>query len=583
MQENWNLDNLYESHKSENFLNDMKDFSLKVSEINSWCLENFKNIDNAKEKLEEYINKVNNMSIFSNLSSYISLMLSTDTTNTELLNISSKLENINTDYQKQSIEFISFLKKISNLDDIISSSNILKKHAFILKENKEESNYLLSKEEENTISKMSLNGSNMWTKQWSQLTSTLEVNYKDKILTLPEVRNLAYDENKKVRKEAYYAELDSYEKIALPSTFSLNGIKGEVIEICKMKGYNSPLEMTLKRSRLDKEVFDAMFCAIDETLPKLQEYFIKKAQLLGHKNSLPFYDLFAPIGKINIRFSYDDAKEFVFNNFSKFSEKLGNFAKTAFDNNWIDVYSKKGKVGGAFCHGLQNIKQSRILMNFSGSLNDVLTLAHELGHGYHNVCLYDETYLNSNYSMPIAETASTLCETIIINSALENASKEEQINILENDLSGTIQCIVDIYSRFLFEDEVFKRRKEGLISKEELCTIMEDSQKKAYGNSLNPHYLHKYMWICKPHYYYADTNYYNFPYAYGTLFSKGLFSIYLKDKENFLKNYDEMLSITGKNSLYEVGKFIGVDVKSKEFWISSLNLIIDDIKKYCEF
>ena len=185
--------------------------------------------------------------------------------------------------------------------------------------------------------------------------------------------------------------------------------------------------------------------------------------------------------------------------------------------------------------------------------------------------------------MPIAETASTLCETIIINSALENASKEEQINILENDLSGTIQCIVDIYSRFLFEDEVFKRRKEGLISKEELCTIMEDSQKKAYGNGLNPHYLHKYMWICKPHYYYADTNYYNFPYAYGTLFSKGLFSIYLKDKENFLKNYDEMLSITGKNSLYEVGKFIGVDVKSKEFWISSLNLIIDDIKKYCEF
>ena len=185
--------------------------------------------------------------------------------------------------------------------------------------------------------------------------------------------------------------------------------------------------------------------------------------------------------------------------------------------------------------------------------------------------------------MPIAETASTFCEHILVKSALESSKDDdEKLAILENDLSGTLQCIVDIYSRFLFEDEVFKIRINGFVSKDELCDIMENAQKQAYGNGLDHNFLHKYMWICKTHYYNADRNYYNFPYAYGVLFSKGLFSLYLKDKETFIKKYDDMLSITGKSSLYEVGKFIGVDLKNKDFWLSSLNLIIEDINKYCQ-
>ena len=185
--------------------------------------------------------------------------------------------------------------------------------------------------------------------------------------------------------------------------------------------------------------------------------------------------------------------------------------------------------------------------------------------------------------MPIAETASTFCEHILVKSALENSdSEDEKLAILENDLSGTLQCIVDIYSRFLFEDEVFKRRKNGFVSKDELCDIMEDAQKTAYGNGLDANFLNKYMWICKTHYYNANRNYYNFPYAYGVLFSKGLFSLYLKDKESFRKKYDDMLSITGKSNLYDVGKYIGLDLKDKNFWLSSLNLIIEDIEKYCK-
>lgn len=583
MDNNWNLDNLYVSYESEKFLDDLKNFEATVKDFSSWCNNNFDNVDNAKEKLEIYLEKLNNLSIFDSLIGYVYLSLKVDTTNAELLNLVSKIEKISVDVKQIENYLTLFLKDISDLDSIINNSKILDEYKFILKEAKNKADKLLDNDKEYIISKMSLNGSNMWTKQWQQITSTLSVDYNNEVLTLPEIRNLAYDKDVNVRKNAYYAELKSYEKIDLPSAFSINGIKGEVIEICNLRGHNSPLEMTLKDSRLDKEVFDAMFNAIKESLPKLQKYFIKKAELLGHKNGLPFYDLFAPISNNTKKYTYDEAKQFVYDNFSKFSQKLGDFAKKAFDNSWIDVYSKKGKVGGAFCYSIQNIKESRILLNFSGSLDNIFTLGHELGHGYHNLCLNNEKYLNTSYSMPIAETASTFCEHILVKSALESSKDDdEKLAILENDLSGTLQCIVDIYSRFLFEDEVFKRRINGFVSKDELCDIMENAQKQAYGNGLDHNFLHKYMWICKTHYYNADRNYYNFPYAYGVLFSKGLFSLYLKDKENFIKKYDDMLSITGKSSLYEVGKFIGVDLKSKDFWLSSLNLIIEDINKYCQ-
>ena len=583
MDTNWNLDNLYISYESDKFLNDLENFEKVVKDFSKWCNDNFNSAQNAKEKLEIYLQKLNDLSVFDSLIAYVYLNLKVDTTNSKLLNLSSKIEKIIVDVKQIKNYVTLFLKDVNNLDNIINSSDVLKEYSFILKEAKDKADKLLDNDKEYIISKMSLNGSSMWTKQWQQITSTLAVEYNNSVLTLPEIRNLAYDKDKEVRKEAYYSELKSYEKIDIPSSFSINGIKGEVIETCNMRGYSSPLEMTLKDSRLDKEVFEAMFSAIKESLPKLQKYFIKKAELLGHKNGLPFYDLFAPISNNTKKYTYDEAKQFVYDNFSRFSQKLGDFAKKAFDNNWIDVYSKKGKVGGAFCYSIQHIKESRILLNFSGSLDNIFTLGHELGHGYHNLCLNNEKDVNTHYSMPIAETASTFCEHILVKSALESTSDEdEKLAILENDLSGTLQCIVDIYSRFLFEDEVFKRRNNGFVSKDELCDIMENAQKQAYGNGLDHNFLHKYMWICKTHYYNANANYYNFPYAYGVLFSKGLFSLYLKDKENFIKKYDDMLSITGKSSLYEVGKFIGVDLKTKDFWLSSLNLIIEDINKYCE-
>ena len=409
-----------------------------------------------------------------------------------------------------------------------------------------------------------------------------EIDGEVKNLPLPVVRNMAYSADKNLRKKAYEAELKAYEKIEETSAACLNGIKGEVITLCELRGYKSPLEETLIKSRMDEDILNAMFTAIKESLPAFHKYFRKKAELLGHKNGLPFYDLFAPIGSMNRTFTYEEAREYIVNNFRTFSHKLAAFADRAFENKWIDAEPREGKRGGAFCSNLHPIKESRIMANFDGSFSNVITLAHELGHGYHGLCLTEESILNSKYPMPLAETASIFCETIVVNAALEEASEEEKLSILEASLQDAGQVIVDIYSRFLFEDEVFERRKDHSLTVKELKDMMLEAQKKAYGNGLDHAYLHPYMWVNKSHYYSAERNYYNFPYAFGQLFSKGLYVKYLENKEAFVKKYDEFLRETGKNNINDVAKIMDIDVYSVDFYRSSLNLIEEDIEKFVE-
>lgn len=584
---NWSLKEIYESIDSQKFKDDFDKYKEEINKINKWADKNLNGDENITKKLEEYIILKNRIGYYSMLDIYLNLSQSVDTSNEKYSKLIDILNEYESEIIKSEIKFIRFLKYINNLDEIINNSNILKQHSYFLKSMKEKSKYMLSSEEEYIITKMKNTGSAMWKKMWEQLTSNLmvsiNINNKEEVLPLSVIRNYAYSDDECIRKKAYDSELKSYEKIDTACSYALNNIKGEVITVSKLKGYSSVLEMTLIDSRLDKKIIDIMFNEIDKNIDILQKYFIKKAEILGHKNGLPFYDLFAPVCKNNLKFTYEQAQKFIIENFYNFSSKLGKFAENAFKNNWIDVSPKAGKMGGAFCESVHPIKQSRILTNFSGSFNDVVTIAHELGHAYHDSCLYDETEINSFYPMPIAETASTFCETIVINAALKNATNENYLTIIENDISGIAQVIVDIYSRYLFEDEVFKHRKKGSLSVNELNEIMINSQKKTYGKGLDENYYHKYMWVCKPHYYDADFNYYNFPYAFGMLFSKGLYSLYTENKEKFIPLYDKMLSSTGKNNIADTAKIAGIDLYSREFWKSSFKIISKEIENFINY
>lgn len=585
MDQRWSLDELYKSFDSEEFKNDYEKCVKEIERIKQWTESNLRDTHDAARKMREYVKSLNDFyMLYSRLYSYAQLTMSVEAKNEKAQKVVDSLEEKATELTKPKVSFEKWLGSVWDINSIIAGDDYLKEFRFFFREILEKSKYLLSDEEEVLISKMKTTGSSAWEKLQELLTSTLlveiEIDGEEKKLPLPVVRNMAYNKDAALRKTAYEAELKAYRKIDESVAACLNGIKGEVITITKMRGYKSPLEKTVLDSRMDMETLEAMLTAMRESLPDFHRYFRKKAELMGYKNGLPFYEMFAPMGDADMRFTYKEARDYIVSNFRTFSDALADFAAKAFDNRWIDAEPREGKRGGAFCHYIHPIGESRILANFEGSFSNVTTLAHELGHGYHDSCLVKEAYLNTDYPMPIAETASIFCETIVKEAALKTANKEETFTLLENDISDSAQVIVDIYSRFLFESEVFRRRVEGSLSVNELKEIMLNAQKEAYGNGLDPDFLHPYMWLCKPHYYSADYNFYNFPYAFGLLFSKGLYAEYLKRGKEFVKDYDKMLSVTGKMKVADVAKVMNIDVRSVDFWRGSLGLIRKDIDKF---
>ena len=584
---NWSLKELYTSFNSEEFLEDMECLTEVIDEINKWTEIIVKDTDCAKVKLEGYVERFSVLAdLITKIGSFIELSISVNTKDDEALKYSDILEKKLTKIVEAETKLNKWISSIENIDEVIKDSILLKDHEFILKEVVEKSKYLLTDREEAIIANMQNTGSNAWGKLKDNLISThkVEINEDGKIKEYPltVVLNMAYDKDEKVRKRAYEAEIASYTKIEEGVAAALNGIKGEVLTICEFRGYKSPLEQTLINSRMDEESLNVMLEAMKESMPKFREYLKRKAEILGHKNGLPFYDMYAPIVESDMEFDYEKGKKFVVDKFRTFSDNLANFAQKAMNNNWIDVMPKEGKVGGAFCAGIHYLGESRILLNYGNSFSDVVTMAHELGHGFHGECLKDESVLNTEYPMPIAETASTFCETIVKKAAIKEADKITALAILESEISDCNQVLVDIYSRFLFEKSLFEARKESALTVDQIKKLMLDAQREAYGDGLDPEYLHPYMWTWKPHYYYANSNFYNFPYAFGLLFAKGLYAEYLKKGSEFSSEYENLLSITGKHNIADITKEVGIDIHNKEFWKSSLRTIEEDIDKFME-
>lgn len=585
MKYTWSLENLYKSFENAKFLEDYNSLPKQIKEFSKWAES--VSADLNKEKIEEFLKKDIDLSkTFEKIGAFAQLSYTVNVNDEKAIKTIEFCEKLSVDFKEIFVIFSQGLKNISNLNEIINSSDFLKEHEFFLKEIKDSLKYQLSKEEEIAIAKIKNTGSKAWSKLQENLTATLNIQVKvegeEKTLPLPAIRNLAYEANPETRKNAYEAELKAYERVDSSVASALNAIKGEALTESEMRGYSSILEKTLIDSRIKKETLDAMLSAMVDSLPDFAKFLRKKAEVLGYSNGLPFYDLFAPVGEANLTFTEEEAKDFILKNFYSFSQNLGDMAKKAFEENWIDFNPREGKVGGAFCYNLQSIGESRILSNFTGSFSDVGTLAHELGHAYHGYALNDESYLNTNYSMPIAETASIFCETIVKNAILKTATDKEKFFILEQDISDSLQVIVDIYSRYVFESSVIEKRKEGSLSVEEFKNLMIQAQKEAYRDGLDHEFLHPYMWLCKGHYYEASLNFYNFPYAFGLLFAKGLYAQYLEKGEAFVEKYDKLLALTGKASIEDVVAYMDIDISSREFWDASLNLIKKDIEKFIE-
>ena len=532
--------------------------------------------------LEEYRDLSEKTSaVSSKLYIYASLRYSADTNCVEAASIMGRLMD---KFSETAASDAKIRRLIANFDDLDAQiDSDFGEYAYLLKKLREDSRYLLSDAEEALMAKMKISGSSAWEDLHSALTSGVKAHYRGEDIPLSAVRNLAYDPDPTVRKDAYDAELACYEPIREAVAFSLNSIKLQMINECALRGYDSPLDRALKDSRMKRETLDALISAMEEYLPVFWKYLRAKAKALGHKNGLPWYDLFAPMGKSDRKFTIPETKETLLSFFEPFDCDLAGMIARAFDENWIDFWPREGKVGGAFDCGVPTAKQSRVLTNFDGSFSDVITLAHELGHSFHDQQVFPHSLLNQDYSMPVAETASTFNEVVAGAASLAMAaSREERLNLLESQIMDACQIICDIYSRYLFETAVFENRSEEFMNADRLCELMLNAQKKAYGDGLDPETLHPYMWLCKGHYYSGDLSFYNFPYAFGGLFARGLYAKYREEGAAFVPTYKKMLWATSVNDVEDTAKIAGIDLTDRSFWESGLKSIAEQIDEFCE-
>ena len=580
MYDKWSLDVLYTGFDDPKFQNEFNQLDEFVEKFKNTA-ENLDSKD-ARTATKEALTLIEDFQkVFFRLVNYCSLRQNANTNDGESVSYLGRIIQKHNDIIPYSTTIEKYLSILPDLDEVIGDDKMLQDYTFYLHERQKSAKYLLSEEVETALGAMDMSGGNAWSDLQGYLTSSVKVDYKGETTTLSGIRNMAYDADPEVRKSAYEAEIAAYEKIKDAICFSLNSIKMQDLSECKLRGHASPLDKVLFNSKMQRATLDALLEAMKEYMPNFHSYLRAKAEALGHKNGLPWYDLFAPMGKSDKKYTVEEAKAYLMNIFEKENPQLAEIVDRAFEENWIDFFPREGKVGGAFCAGLDSEKEFRVLTNYDGSMSDIVTLAHELGHGYHNFMIFDNRPLNMNYSMPVAETASTFNENIVVNYAIKNASSDdEKLALLEGQLSDVTQIICDIYSRFLFESKVVNNRNEKFMFADELCSIMLDAQKEAYGDGLDHEALHPYMWVCKGHYYSAGLGFYNFPYAFGGLFARGLYAKFQQEGPAFLEKYNYMLKETPVRSVEDVAKICDIDLTSKDFWLMSLHSYDEAIAQY---
>ena len=467
-----------------------------------------------------------------------------------------------------------------NVDGIIEKSDIAQNHAYILRKAKIASDHLMAPPEEDLAADLNLTGGSSWQQLFntfvSQLSVAIELDGEMQKIPLTAAQNLGYNPDRDVRRRAYEAVNTALENAVVPVAAALNSLKGESLTLSQRRGWDSPLDEVLFNNVIDRETLDAMMTAVSHAYPDMQRYLKAKARALGLP-VLKWYDRLVPLGQSSQSWSYEDAQTFVIEQFATYSSRLSNLAQRAFSENWIDAPPGDAKRGGAFCIWLRD-GESRILTNFEPSFTAVGTLAHELGHAYHNLNLAHRTPLQRDMPMTLAETASTFCQKIVEEAALSKADDHDKRIILDGRLEYAVRVLLGAPSDFAFETAVFEKRKQRDLSPDELCEMMAAAQKETFGDALDNDYLLPYRWVYVPHFY--GSNYYNFPYIFGLLFGLGLYAYYQSNPDTFKAGYDDLLANTGMDNAAELAARFGINIRDTTFWNASLDVLRGDVDAF---
>ena len=591
----WDLSNVFSALDGTDYAAAMEKLTTTLDELETFFNANsvrglsepVKEADDARVALvNDLVERTNDVvKQYSTLRAFVFSFFTTDSYNTTAAREISKLEKLGVRFNKLSVRFETWLGGHREvLESIIERSDAARSHAFFLRWNAEQSRYLMSEELEALASELVVDGGSAFGKLHGNVTSQLKIDFDGgdgkKPHPIAAVQNYRFHKDASLRKRAHEAEIAAWETIRTTIAASLNAVKGTAITLAKRRGRASVLDQSLDQNKIDRATLDAMMGAIREAFPVFRRYLNAKARKL-RKVRLAWWDIQAPVPGDEMTFGWRQARDFIVNRFSSFSQELGEYAANAFDKNWIDGQPRDGKRGGAFCMPVIGVDESRILANFDGSFDQLSTLAHELGHGWHNHTQRGLPSLLRGAPSTMAETASIFCETLVAEATLAEADSDAKRQpILEAQISGAAQVCLDISSRFLFESRVMERRESAELSPDDFCTIMKEAQAETYSEAVDPETYHPYMWLWKPHYFSHGHNFYNFPYAFGHLFGLGLYAVYQQEGEKFVPRYNELLRRTGQSTAAPLAAEFGIDITSPQFWRDSLAVIEDQVVRF---
>lgn len=554
----WDLTPIFPSSKA---------YEEALAKVSSLCSEAREQIE-RHDRLTAVIETLNSIySIYNTISSYAEAKLSTDTTDPLSIAEQGKADELGLEVQEVGTLFYANIR--SYQDEF--SDPALSEYGYFLEHTLIESEHQMSIAEEKLAAELMRSGSDAFERLYDTVSSTIGNGER----TVIQLRGDATNPDREVRRRAYYDELKTWKQYENSFAFCLNSIKGTVLTLERRRGWKTPLERSAFDSHISMEALDALISTLENNLPLFRRYFAAKARLMGLER-LEWYDLFAPVGSSNRSYTYEEARDIVISSFAAFSKEMGMFAARAFDENWIDAEPRKGKVGGAYDTSFHSAGVSRILANYDGSYDSVSTLAHELGHAYHDSVVMKEPAILADYPMTVAETASIFAETIVFRNVVEKADRDEAILLMDQFVGSAAQVCVDILSRFYFERSVFERRKEGELTPADFCSLMLSAQERTYADALAS--KHEYMWAVKSHYYSTGFSFYNYPYAFGQLFALGLLAR-AEGEKDFAAKYRELLSVTGKLSADDVAKKGGCDIRKESFWQEGIDMIETYVKR----
>ena len=514
------------------------------------------------------------------LGAYIYATVSTDSRNERAQGLLSEMETLDARVSPLLARLADWVAALGT-EQLATVSTEARDHMGPLERLQARAEHQMSEVEEGLYSELGTTGSSAWGRLQGDLTSQLstEVHLPTGTKTMPmaAVRGLSTDSDLNVRKAAYEAEMRAWPTIAVACAAAMNSIKGEANVVNRRRKWKQPLDASLYSNNVSLETFNAMQSAVHASLPDFRRWMRVKAKLVGDTNGLSWWNLSAPLSISPGPISWDQGISLVKGAFASYSDRLSHLVDRSINEQWLDAEPREGKVGGAFCMSFVD-DRSLVLLNWSGSVDSAQVTAHELGHAYHNTQLAHRTALQKRLPMALAETASIFCETLVVEEGLSRLQGDDRLALLDVDLIGANQVVVDIHSRFLFETEVFARRQKRTLGVSELNEIMLSAQRDAYGDGLDQTTAHPHMWVLKPHYY--GSHFYNWPYTYGLLFGLGLYAQYQLDPEKFRDGYDDVLSRAGMDTAEQLGQAFGIDVTSESFWTASLDVLRARMRNY---